>query len=58
MTIVEEWKELMVRFVISQEPTMRLGTKGIDVHPVLANRYESYSSYQAVAPEILCLTPL
>ena len=24
---------------------MRLGTKGIDVHPVLANRYESYSSY-------------
>ena len=57
--IVVEGTEKNERCVLScQEPTTWLGTKGTGVHPVLANRYESYSSYQAVAPGILCLMPL
>ena len=57
MTIIEGTEKNRLCVLPCPAPTMWLGTKGMGVHPVLANRYESYS-YQALAPDILCLTPL
>ena len=43
MTVVEGMSGVFCH--AKSQPRTWLGTKGTGVHPVLANKYESYSSY-------------